>query len=85
MRLTPHFPTKDRTLDVALAEMLIFLEAPDVASKTMAQLRAAATHGEQLDYARLLRVLTTSWTPELRGEFFDWLGQASAAAVSNPS
>ena len=77
-QLAPHFPTSDRALHVALAELLIFLDAPDIAAKTMTQLRAATTHEEQLDYSKLLRVLTTRWTPELRGEFFDWLGQASA-------
>ncbi len=77
-QLGQHFPTNDRTLDVALGELLVFLDAPGIAAKTMVQLHTAATHEEQLDYARILRSLTTNWTPELRGEFFDWLGQASA-------
>lgn len=33
------------------------------------------TREAQLDFARSLRVLRTSWTPALRREFFDWFAQ----------
>ena len=46
--------------------MLVYLQAPDAAAKTVALLDEAPTQEEQIDYARALRVLKTGWTPELR-------------------
>jgi putative heme-binding domain-containing protein len=76
--LEEHFPFGNRVLDVPCCELLIHLRSPRVAAQAMALLRAAPSREEQLDYLRCLRVLDTGWTPELRGEFYDWLGRASA-------
>ncbi len=76
--LSPRFPSGERALDAALCELLIYLQSPDAAAKAIARLTTAPTSEEQTDYARLLRSLEVGWTPELRGQYFDWLGKASA-------
>jgi putative heme-binding domain-containing protein len=80
-RLTAKFdaiyPSKDRELNSELSRMLVALQAPSAASKTMALLAQAPTQEEQLDYAAALRLLKTGWTPEMRKEYFSWFGKAA--------
>jgi putative heme-binding domain-containing protein len=71
-KLDPLFPSKKTELDELLARLLIYLEAPSAATKTIAALRSAPTQEEQVDYAVVLRVLKTGWTPALREEYFRW-------------
>ena len=71
-KFDPLFPSKKTELDELLARLLIYLEAPNAASKTIAALRGALTQEEQVDYAVALRTLKTGWTPALREEYFRW-------------
>jgi putative heme-binding domain-containing protein len=73
--LGPLFPSGNHARDTATLELLVYCEAPDAAAKGLAALRRGVTREAQLDFARSLRVLRTSWTPELRREFFDWFAQ----------
>ena len=57
--------------------MLVYLEAPDAAAKTVALLGPAPTQEEQIDYAQALRVLKTGWTPALRKAYFSWFVKAA--------
>ena len=57
--------------------MLVYLQAPDAAAKTVALLGRAPTQEEQLEYARALRVLKAGWTPALRDAFFSWFPKAA--------
>lgn len=75
-KLDGVFPTKRPELDALLARLLIYLEAPNAASKTLAALRAAPTQEEQVDLAVALRSLKTGWTPALREEYFRWFLKA---------
>jgi hypothetical protein len=68
----PLFPSKVREISAELALMLVYLGAPDAATKLMTVLRTAPTHEEQIDMARDLRVLKTGWTQPLREEYFPW-------------
>ncbi len=77
-RITRLFPSGQHELDTALFEFLVYCEMPDAAAKGMAALRGAVTRQAQLDYAKSLRVLRTSWTSELRREFFRWFGETTA-------
>ena len=76
-RFDPHFPAASRELNAELAQVLIYLEAPDAAAKTVALLGRAPTQEEQLDYGRDLRVLKGGWTPTLRDAFFSWFAKAA--------
>jgi putative heme-binding domain-containing protein len=71
------FPDKNRYVNGELCQVLIYLDVPTAAAKTMKLLRDAPTQEEQLEYARSLRVLKTGWTPELRREYFTWFLKAA--------
>lgn len=71
------YPAKVREINVDLCNLLVYLEAPSVAAKTMALIATAPTQEEQIDYARALRVLKTGWTPELRKAYFTWFLKAA--------
>lgn len=71
-RFDPLFPTRRPELDMQLAHLLIFLEAPNAATKVVTALRTAPTQQEQIDYAVALRNLKVGWTLPLREEYFRW-------------
>jgi putative heme-binding domain-containing protein len=60
-----------------LANVLIYLQSPVAAGKTVALMAAAPTQEEQIDYARALRVLKAGWSPELRKTYFGWFTKAA--------
>jgi putative heme-binding domain-containing protein len=76
-RLDPHYPSRHRFLNAELCQMLVYLEAPGVATKTLKLLAEAPTQEEQFEYARALRVLKTGWTPAQRKEYFAWFLKAA--------
>lgn len=76
--LEKSWPTRSHPLDAALFELLVYCEAPGTAEKGVAALRSAVTREAQLDFAKSLRVLRTTWTPASRREFFDWLAETHA-------
>ncbi len=79
-RLTAFFdtiyPGSGPALNAELASIVVYLEAPYAAAKTVALLEQAPTQEEQLEYGRSLRVLKTGWTPELRKAYFNWIRKA---------
>ncbi len=76
-RLDPHYPARSRELNAELAQVLVYLQAPDAAAKTVALLQKAPTQEEQIEYARDLRMLDAGWTPELRDAYFSWFPRAA--------
>ena len=76
-KLDEIYPAKSRDQNTELAKLMIGLEAPSAARKTMALLAAAPTQEEQLEYAVDLRRLHTGWTPELRKAYFTWFLKAA--------
>ncbi len=76
-RLDPYVPAKARELNSELCKILIALQAPSAASKTMALLAHAPTQEEQIDLATALRMLKAGWTSELRKAYFSWFLAAS--------
>lgn len=71
------YPAASRELNSELCQLLVYLNAPSAASKTMKLLAAAPTQEEQLDLVKSLRMLKTGWTPELRKEYFSWFLKAA--------
>jgi putative heme-binding domain-containing protein len=76
--IAPRFPSGDPALDAPLCELMVYLEAPDIARKTVTQLTDENTRERQLHFGRCLSTLSAGWTPELRDGYFDWLARASA-------
>ncbi len=71
-RLDAHFPAKSRTLNRELAAVLIYLEAPQVAARTIKLLLASQTQEDQVQYALVLRALKSGWTLDERRAYFNW-------------
>jgi putative heme-binding domain-containing protein len=74
--LDPHYPSKSRNVNAMLCEIMVYLEAPSAAKKTLAMLAAGPTQEEQMEYAKSLRVLKTGWTLDQRKEYFSWFSRA---------
>lgn len=75
-RFDAVFPVGDPRLDVELARLLVYLQAPGAAPKIVRLLAAAPTQEEQIDYAMPLRFLKCGWTDELRREYLGWFPKA---------
>ena len=76
-RFDPYYPSRDRDLNAELSQLLIYLEAPDAATKTVALLEQAPTQEEQIHYAQALKSLKGGWTPATRKAYFSWFVKAS--------
>jgi putative heme-binding domain-containing protein len=76
-RLDAHYPSTNRLLNGDLCQMLVYLETPGVATKTLALLARAPTQEEQIDYAKSLRMLKTGWTMDQRRQYFSWFLKAA--------
>ncbi|WP_197446365.1 family 16 glycoside hydrolase [Tautonia plasticadhaerens] len=76
-RFDPAYPAQAVELNAELARLLIYLQAPNAATKTVSLLDQAPTQEEQINYAQMLRILTTGWTPELRETYFRWFLRAA--------
>lgn len=70
--LSSHFPYGEPRVDQQLAEVLSYLNAPDVIPRTLQLLEQAPTQEEQIHYATCICTLTTGWTPEFKRRFLDW-------------
>jgi putative heme-binding domain-containing protein len=75
-KLKGKFPAADRLINGDLCQLLVYLEAPEIAPRTMELLATAPTQEEQIEYAKALRVLKTGWTPKLREQYFSWFLRA---------
>ncbi|HUE73901.1 MAG TPA: c-type cytochrome [Pirellulaceae bacterium] len=74
--LNEKFPAGDRLVNGDLCQLLVYLEAPEIAPRTIELLASAPTQEEQIEYAKALRVLKTGWTPERREQYFSWFLKA---------
>ncbi len=77
-KLDADFSATSFDLNWLLCETLVFLQAPNAASKGMQLIATAATQEEQIEYARSLRMLKTGWTKELRTAQFEWFLKAAS-------
>jgi putative heme-binding domain-containing protein len=76
-RLDAVYPAPSRELNAELCKLLVFLQAPTAATKTMALMTKAPTQEEQMEYALSLRNLKTGWTKEQRKTYFAWFLKAA--------
>ncbi len=74
--LSTFYPAKTEKLNRELCQLLVYLDAPDVVTKTLALMAAARTQEEQMHYAFVLRNAKTEWTPEQRRVYFSWFNHA---------
>jgi putative heme-binding domain-containing protein len=72
-----HYPEKSRDLNAELCKMLVYLEAPGVAYRSLELLDRAPTQEEQFEYAFSLRNLKKGWTMDQRKRYFTWFLKAA--------
>lgn len=77
--LTDHFPAETYPLNRELSLLLVYLEAPGTAVRTVELLENSPTQEEQIHFAYALRPLKTDWTDALRKRYFQWFNDAAAA------
>lgn len=75
-KLDSHYPARDRLLDADLCQVLVYLQVPGVAARSVQLMEDAPTQEEQIEYAKSLRMLKVGWTPELRKRYFSWFLKA---------
>jgi len=79
-KLERAYPSENEVVNRELSQLLIYLEAPDVVTKTLALLDKARTQEEQVHYIFYLRNLKTGWTLQQRKHYFDWFRFAQEAS-----
>ncbi len=79
-KLDHAYPSDNEFINRELSQLLIYLEAPDVVTKTLALLDKAKTQEEQVHYIFYLRNLKTGWTLEQRKHYFEWFRFAQEAS-----
>ncbi|MFV0442168.1 MAG: c-type cytochrome [Planctomycetaceae bacterium] len=76
-KLDGAFPARDRRINRELASLLVYLDAPQIAERVLAQLRSSGSQEDQIQFAYVLKDLKSSWTPELRDSYFRWFNEAA--------
>jgi putative heme-binding domain-containing protein len=82
--VNPMFPSnsKNNLLDREVAQVLIYLDAPDIVERCLAKVRNADTFEEEMFYIFHLRTLKTGWTKAQREEYFNWFNKKHEGANS---
>ena len=89
-RLDAFYPAGSYAVNRELSRLLVYLEAPNVAEKTLDLQAQAKTQQEQIHYALVLRTLKRGWTIEQRRRYFRWFQAAQVfeggkGVVNNPA
>jgi putative heme-binding domain-containing protein len=74
--LDPLYPSTDTRVNQSLCELLVYVGATNVVSKTIPLLTAAATQEEKFHYLFTLRTVANGWSPGDRDTYFSWLARA---------
>ena len=80
--VNPLFPSKNTLLDRELAQILLYVDAPDIVERCLAKVRDAETFEEQMYYIFHLRTIKTGWTRAQRVEYFEWFNRRHEGANS---
>lgn len=75
-KLDARYPAGSERLNRELSQLLVYLNAPDVITKTLDLLAKAPTQEEQIEYIYTLRNVKTGWTPAQREQYFRWFTTA---------
>jgi putative heme-binding domain-containing protein len=77
--LDAQYPAKTEFLNRELAQVLIYLHAPNAIGKTLKLMADAPTQEEQIHYLFHLRT-AQNWTMDQRKQYFTFMGQKMAAS-----
>jgi len=81
--LNKYYPAKSPRLNRELCRLLVYLNHPEVAAKTLKLLAEAGSQEEQIHYVYCLRALKQHWTLDQRKEFFEWFVRATTLRGGN--
>jgi putative heme-binding domain-containing protein len=70
------YPTGDARVNQSLCELLVYLGAPTIVSKTIPMLASAKAQEEKFHYLFTLRLVKNGWSLAERKIYFEWLGRA---------
>jgi len=84
-KLDRLYPNDNEYMNRELSQLLIYLDAPGVVTKTLSLLDKARTQEEQAHYAFYLRTMTNQWTMEQRKHYFDWFRFAQESTKGEAS
>jgi len=75
-KFDPLFPSTSSAVNFELTQLLVYLQAPSNAEKTLKLIDTALTQEEEIWYVRTLRFLKAGWTPSLKQRYFQWFVKA---------
>lgn len=76
-KLSEQFPSRDKTLNIELARLLIAAGDPAATEKTVSLLKDSFSQEEQIHYALCLSHAKEGWTVPLREAYFTWFVDAT--------
>ena len=74
--LSPLYPSDNFPLNRELSELLVYLDAPDVITRTMDLLAQTEDQKEEMHFVFVLRHLRDGWTLDQRKAYFKWFIKA---------
>lgn len=83
-KLDAHYPAASEPMNRELCQLLLYLQAPDAITKTLALLDKAPTQEEQTCYVLHLRTITNGWTLEQRKHYLSWFNKNRDTAQHPP-
>lgn len=75
-KLDAHYPAAGEAMNRELCQLLLYLQAPDAITKTLALLDKAKTQEEQTTYILHLRTISNGWTLEQRKHYLSWFSKS---------
>lgn len=78
-QLDGYFAGKDALVNRELAVVLVYLNAPKIVDRCVAQLKLASAQEDQIHYAFCLRGVEQGWTAENRKGYFQWFFDVATA------
>lgn len=78
-QLDNAYPGTHALVNRELAAVLVYLNAPKVVDRTVAQLTTASAQEDQIHYAFVLRNVEQGWNEELRRKYFQWFFDVATA------
>jgi len=78
-QLDNQFAGKDALVNRELAVVLVYLNAPKIVDRCVAQLKLASAQEDQIHYAFCLRDAKEGWTAENRKGYYQWFFDVASA------
>ncbi|MEM8671828.1 MAG: c-type cytochrome [Planctomycetota bacterium] len=78
-KIGDKFPTGNNEVDRELAQVLAYLQAPEVVASIVKELRTSPSQENQIHYAMTLRNVREGWDADSREAYFQWFTDIGSA------